>query len=98
MDPLQSLPSPSQIAGAALDCRAVTNPFLEPQVEPVRVIESIPVAGSTNLPPEVALAERIPTPSHLLVARALARGGMGHVHPATDRNLLRHVAMKRLMR
>jgi eukaryotic-like serine/threonine-protein kinase len=72
------------------------NPFVEPQAEPVRVIETIPVAGSTNLPPEVALAERIPTPAHLLVARALARGGMGHVHPATDRNLLRHVAMKRL--
>src|SRR5690349_11114029 len=74
----------------------VTNPFLEPQVEPVRVIETIPVAGTTDLPPETAAAEKIPTPSHLLVGRALARGGMGHVHPAMDRNLLRKVALKRL--
>jgi serine/threonine-protein kinase len=74
----------------------VTNPFLEPQVEPVRVIESIPVNGSSNLSPEAARAEKIPTPAHLLVGKELARGGMGHVHPATDRNLLRHVALKRL--
>jgi serine/threonine-protein kinase len=73
----------------------VSNDF-DPQAEPVRVIEQIPVAGSSNLSADVARAEKIPTPQHLLVARALARGGMGHVHPATDRNLLRHVAMKRL--
>jgi serine/threonine-protein kinase len=73
----------------------VSNDF-DPQAEPVRVIEQIPVAGSSNLSAEVARNERIPMPAHLLVARALARGGMGHVHPATDRNLLRHVAMKRL--
>src|SRR3954462_22419 len=28
----------------------------------------------------------------------LGRGGMGRIHPATDRNLLRHVALKRLDR
>jgi serine/threonine-protein kinase len=74
----------------------VSNPFLEPQADPVRVIETIPVAGTSNLNPEAAKNEKIPMPAHLLVSRALARGGMGHVHPATDRNLLRHVAMKRL--
>ncbi len=73
------------------------NPFLEPTVEPVRVIESIPVkGGSTTLSPEMIASEKIPTPAHLLVGAELARGGMGHVHPATDRNLLRHVALKRL--
>jgi serine/threonine-protein kinase len=75
----------------------VANPFLsDPPVEPVRVIETIPVNGSSNLSPDAARTEKIPTPPHLLVGKALARGGMGHVHPATDRNLLRHVAMKRL--
>jgi serine/threonine-protein kinase len=63
---------------------------------PVRVIESIPVAVPAELPPEVVAAEKIPTPSHLVLGRELARGGMGHVHPATDKNLLRHVAVKRL--
>ncbi|MBX3187830.1 MAG: protein kinase [Labilithrix sp.] len=74
----------------------MSNPFLEPQPEPVRVIEQIPVAGSSDLPPQIIASEKIPTPPHLLVSRALARGGMGHVHPCTDRNLLRQVAMKRL--
>lgn len=64
---------------------------------PVSVIESIPVAGGTsNLSAAAIAAERIPSPPHLLVHRALARGGMGHVHPAVDRNLLRTVALKRL--
>jgi serine/threonine-protein kinase len=40
--------------------------------------------------------ERIPQPEHLLLGKELARGAMGHVHPAVDRNLLRHVALKRL--
>lgn len=62
----------------------------------VRVIESIPVAGNADLSPQVIAAEKIPQPEHLLVGRALARGAMGHVHPATDRNLLRHVALKRI--
>src|SRR5271156_504363 len=68
----------------------------EPQAVPVQVIESIPVAGSSPLSKEKVAAEKIPSPPHLVVGRELARGGMGHVHPATDRNLLRHVALKRL--
>ena len=68
----------------------------EPQAVPVQVIESIPVAGSSPLPKEKVAAEKIPSPPHLVVGRELARGGMGHVHPATDRNLLRQVALKRL--
>jgi hypothetical protein len=74
----------------------VQNPFLEPDVEPVRVNEQIPVDGASNLPPGMVSAEKIPTPPHLLLAKELARGGMGHVHPALDRNLLRKVALKRL--
>lgn len=74
----------------------MTNPFLEPQAEPVRVIEAIPVAGKQALSPQTIAAEQIPTPAHLLISPELARGGMGHVHPAADRNLLRFVALKRL--
>ena len=33
---------------------------------------------------------------HLRIYPELGRGGMGRIHPATDRNLLRHVALKRL--
>jgi tRNA A-37 threonylcarbamoyl transferase component Bud32 len=73
----------------------VSNP-LERRTETVRVIEQIPVAASSNLSPEVIAAEKIPTPPHLVVSRELARGGMGHVHPAMDRNLLRNVALKRI--
>ena len=73
------------------------NPFLPaPQAEPVHVIEQIPVAGASNLTPAEVAKQKIPQPQHLLVSKALAQGGMGHVHPATDRNLLRHVALKRL--
>ena len=39
-------------------------------------------------------SESIPTPVHLRVYRELGHGGMGRVHPATDRNLLRQVALK----
>jgi hypothetical protein len=74
----------------------VSNPIVEPQLEPVRVIESIPVTTPSVLSPEVIAAEKIPTPPHLSVGRELARGGMGHVHPASDLNLLRQVALKRL--
>jgi len=69
-----------------------------PSLPPVCVIESIPVAGDNELSGEEARAERLPTPSHLRIERELGRGAMGHVHPAIDRNLLRHVALKRLDR
>jgi serine/threonine protein kinase len=63
---------------------------------PVYVIEKIPVAGDNEITPGRARAEGVPTPDHLRVFAELARGGMGRIHPATDRNLLRHVALKRL--
>jgi serine/threonine-protein kinase len=63
---------------------------------PVYVIEKIPVGGDNELNPADVKKEGIPTPAHLRIFRELARGGMGRIHPATDRNLLRHVAMKRL--
>jgi serine/threonine protein kinase len=63
---------------------------------PVRVIESIPVAGDHEVTPAEVRDEGIPTPAHLRIFAELARGGMGRIHPATDRNLLRHVALKRL--
>ncbi len=66
------------------------------QQPPVCVIESIPVGGDNQVTAAEAQAEGIPTPPHLLLYRELARGGMGRIHPATDRNLLRHVALKRL--
>jgi len=74
----------------------VKNPFLEPPTPPVQVIEAIPVDAPAELAPDVVAREKIPSPPHLVLRRALARGGMGHVHPAIDRNLLRHVALKRL--
>ena len=64
--------------------------------QPVYVIETIPVAGANDVPASEITAEGIPTPSHLRIFRELGRGGMGRIHPATDRNLLRHVALKRL--
>jgi eukaryotic-like serine/threonine-protein kinase len=73
----------------------MSNTFL-PESLPVRVTESIPVAGAPELSDTKIAAEKIPTPAHLLVGRELARGAMGHVHPATDRNLLRKVALKRI--
>jgi len=78
----------------------VKNPFLDPpappSVAPVRVVEVIPVAESPGLPAALVAEEKIPTPPHLVVRRELGRGAMGHVHPASDRNLLRDVALKRL--
>ena len=75
----------------------MTNPFMpETQVVPVRVTEAIPVAGKSRLSDAQIQSDKIPTPAHLLLGRELARGAMGHVHPATDRNLLRHVALKRI--
>lgn len=66
------------------------------ELPPVYVIESIPVGGAHEVKPDEASKEKIPTPAHLRVYKEFGRGGMGHVHPATDRNLLRHVALKRL--
>jgi serine/threonine-protein kinase len=66
----------------------------EPQ--PVYVIETIPVGGKNEVSPEEIKTELIPTPGHLRLFPELGRGGMGRIHPATDRNLLRHVALKRL--
>ena len=70
--------------------------WLEGEAEPVHVIESIPVPGKQGISQREISAEGIPTPEHLLLYPELGRGGMGRIHPATDRNLLRHVALKRL--
>jgi eukaryotic-like serine/threonine-protein kinase len=66
--------------------------------EPVYVIESIPVGGEHGVSRAEVEREGIPTPGHLRIFREIGRGGMGRIHPATDRNLLRHVALKRLDR
>ncbi|MDX2051378.1 MAG: protein kinase [Polyangiaceae bacterium] len=66
--------------------------------EPVCVIESIPTGGDNEIDAGTIRAEGIPTPPHLRLYPELGRGGMGRIHPATDRNLLRHVALKRLDR
>ncbi len=64
--------------------------------DPVRVIEGIPIGGANEIDPATIRAEAIPTPAHLKVYSELGRGAMGRIHPATDRNLLRHMALKRL--
>ncbi len=63
---------------------------------PVIVIENIPAGGEHQIPAAEIKNEGIPTPAHLVLYPELGRGGMGRIHPATDRNLLRHVALKRL--
>ncbi len=63
---------------------------------PVYVIENIPAGGDNDLSAEEIASEGIPTPPHLRLFSELGRGGMGRIHAATDRNLLRHVALKRL--
>ena len=63
---------------------------------PVYVIESIPVRGDHRVGPDEREREGIPAPPHLRIGPELGHGAMGHVHPALDRNLLRHVALKRL--
>ena len=60
------------------------------------MIEAIPVPGEHEISAAEARTEGVPTPEHLRIERELGRGAMGHVHPAIDRNLLRHVALKRL--
>ena len=67
-----------------------------PSLPPVCVIENIPVAGEHEISPEECSRDGVPTPAHLRLERELGRGAMGHVHPAIDRHLLRHVALKRL--
>src|SRR5262249_29527210 len=67
----------------------------EDEAHPVYVIESIPVGGANEISTEEITSEGIPTPDHLRLYPELGRGGMGRIHPATDRNLLRHVALKR---
>lgn len=64
--------------------------------QPVYIIERVPAGGDHGVTPDEAKSEGIPTPGHLRVFAELGRGGMGRIHPATDRNLLRHVALKRL--
>jgi serine/threonine-protein kinase len=68
----------------------------ETETNPVYVIESIPVPGESELSAKEIASEGIPTPANLKLYPELGRGGMGRIHPATDRNLLRHVALKRL--
>ncbi len=69
---------------------------LEGKPQPVYIIERIPAGGAHGVSDEEAAQEGIPTPPGLRVFAELGRGGMGRIHPATDRNLLRHVALKRL--
>ena len=64
--------------------------------QPVYVIESIPVGGDHGVNSRDIDREGIPVPGHLRIFPELGRGAMGRIHPATDRNLLRHVALKRL--
>ena len=67
---------------------------IESENQPVRVIETIPTGGDHEVAPREIESEGIPVPAHLRVYHELGRGGMGRVHPATDRNLLRRVALK----
>ena len=61
---------------------------------PVYVNEAIPTGGDHDIGQREIESESIPTPAHLRVYRELGHGGMGRVHPATDRHLLRQVALK----
>ena len=46
-------------------------------LDPVYVIESIPVAGEQQISPHSQSPESIPTPAHLVLYPELGRGGMG---------------------
>jgi eukaryotic-like serine/threonine-protein kinase len=61
---------------------------------PVYVIGAIPASGEHGVTPEQIERDVIPTPKHLRVFAELGRGGMGRIYTATDRNLIRHVALK----
>ena len=74
----------------------MANEYADSDTNPVYVIESIPVPGENELSAKEIASEGIPTPKNLKLYPELGRGGMGRIHPATDRNLLRHVALKRL--
>jgi serine/threonine-protein kinase len=74
----------------------LANEYADSDTNPVYVIESIPVPGENELTAKEIASEGIPTPKNLKLYPELGRGGMGRIHPATDRNLLRHVALKRL--
>jgi serine/threonine-protein kinase len=65
-------------------------------LNPVFVNEAIPVAGFAAIEESVVQNEAIPRPAHLSIMPELGRGAMGRIHPASDRNLLRNVALKRL--
>lgn len=82
----------SQTSSGAAASREQDNDSLGP----VTVIERIPATGDHDLTAEEIEEEGIPLPAHLVLYPELGRGGMGRIHPATDRNLLRHVALKRL--
>jgi serine/threonine-protein kinase len=62
------------------------------------VNEAIPVPGFSAIDAKEIDREAIPNPPHLSLMPELGRGAMGRIHPATDRNLLRDVALKRLDR
>ena len=66
--------------------------------DPVYVTELIPATGDHGVAPDVCEREGVPTPPHLRVFQELGHGAMGAIHPATDRNLMRHVALKRMDR
>jgi hypothetical protein len=67
-----------------------------PDADSVCVIESIPTGGNHMINAIDIAREGIPLPEHLRMFPELGRGAMGRIHPATDRNLLRPVALKRL--
>jgi serine/threonine-protein kinase len=68
----------------------------EEKVDPVYVIETIPVPGDHAVSADEIRKHRIPAPAHLRLSREIGRGAAGRIHVALDRNLLRHVALKRL--